>query len=212
MEFTLAEQFLILAHLPDTTRLAMSADQRNKGFLGALLQDLEQHRHIALEGNKVRVLSAHTQLSRAHQQVLDIMNKTNKQRRLKNWLVRLSNHTRKLRYAAFDTLARKGALQVANKQFLFFKYKSVCLTNSQPRTQLLQGLKKAVRSSAKPTLEHEALLLVLNVCRVYKLLADDGYTKRQVKKKLMAIFADDVMYKELKKGVDELAAAAAAAT
>jgi hypothetical protein len=47
---------------------------------------------------------------------------------------------------------------------------------------------------------------------VYKLLADDGYTKRQVKKKLMATFADDVMYKELKKGVDELAAAAAAAT
>lgn len=211
MKLSLAEKFLILALKPHSIQYLVSADQRNAGVIGAILQDLKLQRNIAIAANKVSVLTTTTPLSVAHQHALITMSKASREKRASTWFGILTTRNRKYRYQLFADLEAKGLVKLTSKQFLFFKYKVAFLSNEKARQQLVHDLKEIIAGKAPEDSETLHLLMIIKVCKLYKLLANDKAQAKQIKQTLEKRFTNDSLHHELGKGIEEMYVASVAA-
>lgn len=211
MELNLAEKFLLLVLKPNSPRYMVSEMQRNGSFISAILLDLKRYQHIDIVNQRVSVISRTTQLSLAHQQVLDTINSSRKEKKLWAWFSRFMSKAKPYRYEILENLAAKRIVQIENKKFWFVKYKEAYLLKEKAQQELLTQVKQAVHQRHHEDEDILSLLMLVKVCRAYKLLAEDKSQVRQVKKSLKERFVDDVMFQGLDKGYKAVEAAASAA-
>lgn len=199
MELNLAEKFLLLVFKPKTTKYLINEIQRNGGFVSAILLDLKRHRHLDIVNQKVQVISSTTQLSLIHQHALKTIASDKKDKKLWVWFLNLTHKAKVYQNEVLDNMAAKNIVQVEYIKRWFIKYKAVSLLKERERKELLHKVKQAVNQQYQEDDDIVYLLMLVRLCRAYKLLADDQQPVRQIKQRLKERFSNDTMFQTLDK-------------
>ncbi|OJJ16085.1 hypothetical protein BKI52_35550 [marine bacterium AO1-C] len=211
MNLTIAEKFLVLILKSESPTYKVSEMQRNAGIIAGILLDLQAQEHITFRDKKIQVLNPVTQLTPIHQQVLDLLAASSKERKLSIWFFKLNNRIRNYRLDLLEHLKTKNFVKIEQKKTWFVKYKNAYLLKEREQQQLAHNLKQSVNQRYPDDESLVSLLILVAMGRMYKLIAEDKSQVKGLKQTLKDRFADHLLYKELEKNYRNLEAAASAA-
>ncbi|HAS40820.1 MAG TPA: hypothetical protein DCS93_10090 [Microscillaceae bacterium] len=208
MNLTIAEKFLVLVLKTDKPTYKVSDMQRNAGIIAGVLLDLQAQEHIQLRDKKIRVLNPNTRLSPIHQQILERIASSSKERKLSTWFFKLHQPVKNYRFGLLERLESKGLVKIEHKKTWFVKYRQAYLTKENEQRQLLQGLKQAVNQRYPDDESMVSLLVLMVMGRMYKLVTEDKRQVKELRQTLKDRFVDHLFCIELEKSYRNLEAAA----
>lgn len=199
MTLTIVEKFLLLILRQDSPKYKVSEMQRNAGIVAGILIDLQAHECITFRDRKIQVLRPTTHLSTAHQQVLELIAASSKERKLYTWYFKLSNKVRLYRYELLEHLKSQGFVKIEEKKTWFVRYKHAYLIKENEQRQLSHNLKQAVNQRYPDDESMVSLLVLVFMGRMYKLLAEEKSQIKELRRTLKDRFANHELAKALER-------------
>ena len=212
MELNTAERFLLLIMHPEKSRYLIPETRINPGLFGAILVDLAQEEKIEFQDKRIITRSSYTKISQAHNLLLSKMAASKKRKRIKTWIARFAWNSRKYRHMILRDLALKGKIRLEDKKFLIFPYKSAYLIDINGRKSLLEGLKDLIMKNKTLDNESASILGIIDACKIHKVITPDKDTLKILKGNLQEMVKNDSVSKEVQQVIQEMQAAAVAAT
>ncbi len=145
------------------------------GFAGALLMDLFLQGKITLTKSSFEVIDSSSTGDELLDQMLEIIEKSEKKRNLMNWIDRLSQKF-EYYYLYFDLMEQQGILKSEISPLL--KTKLYYLQNPEIKSQLLEEIHNVVNNDKEPSTIIICLLTLLEESKLIKL-----YMPRDLRKK-----------------------------
>ena len=212
-----AEKFLILIQHPDKHRFIVSSHIKNAGLIGSVLLDLTNSRNITIENEKLIVKSKDSDLSQAHQWVLQEIEKSPRIRKIKIWVARFSRKSGKIQKWLLSEIENQGIIRINHKRFLGIKYYKTLLINHAIREKIIKEIYDIIFKRSKISKENAMLLGLIEACRMHKIITKDKSETKACKRKLAEIMKSDAIAQGVDKVIKEtqaviLAASAAVVT
>jgi hypothetical protein len=145
------------------------------GFAGSLLMDLSLQGKIKLTENNIEIIDSSSIGDELLDQILKIIDTSEKKRGLKNWIDRLSQNF-EYYYLYFDLMEQQGILKSEIDPNL--KTKLYYLQKPEIKEQLLEEIHKVVNGNKELSIEPICLLILLEESKLIKI-----YMPRDLRKK-----------------------------
>lgn len=210
-----AEKFLLLIQNPNKHRFIVSSHIKNVGLIGSILLDLADSKNLIIEDGKLIVNSKDSDLSQAHQWVLQEIEKSPRIRKIKTWVARFSRKSEKIQKWLFSEIENQGIIRINHKRFLGVKYYKTQLTNPEIREKIIKETYDIIFKESKVSEQNAMLLGLIEACRMHKIIAKDKSEIKACKRKLAKIMKSEAIAQGVDKVIKEtqaviLAASAAA--
>ncbi len=212
MELNTAEKFLLIIMHPEKSRYLIPETKINPGLFGAILMDLSLEEKIEFKDKRIIAHSSYTKTSEAHNILLSKIAASKKMKRIKTWIATFAWNSRKFRHMILRDLVLKGKVRIEERRFLFFPYKNAFLIDKNFRKQILLEISEIVLKNKAPGDDMACLLGIIDGCKAYKLITKDKESLKTVKLNIKERVQNDSVSKEVQKVIQEMQAAAVAAT
>ncbi len=179
----LAEKLYLFSIHPEKGGIISDAyQQRDYVLAGAVIFSLLETEKIALEEKKVRIKST-TGLDPLQQVAIQRMSRFSNPVSVSRWVNRLSWSGKNFRSIIKVSLKEKRLIGIEHKQFLFFKWDKVFLTNRIKVTGMIADIESKISTAAK-TPEEIHLESLLNTSGLLKRMFPDREKRKNIKAKL----------------------------
>ena len=209
---TLAEQLLLLATNEEKGSLVMaSSGSIGYGLAGALLMELHLKKRLQWHEKKLLLVDRSSAGSVLLDEAMEVIGASVKEREARYWVTRLERKIPKLKARLFDGLVEKGILKKEEKKFLWvIPYKRYPESDPQPERRVREMLHDLMEGRISPTERLLALLSLVRACDLIVEVFGKG-TKREMKKRIDALLADDRVGRAISAVVAEVNTAVMAA-
>ncbi|WNJ17829.1 GPP34 family phosphoprotein [Pontibacter sp. G13] len=205
--FSLAEQLIILSHRTEKPNYAIPVSTLSIGICGAMMMDLVKAENIRLEEGKVHIDRFETDLSEAHQMMLDRMAKSKKLRKPSYWISSNNMIAHKFRKVYEEQLVEAEVLRIERKKFLFIPYKITHLEKPETHEWFRDALRTQVFASNHLDPSYKPFLGLIQGCKLYKLIAEGKSEVKEAKSKITELMAKDPLSKGMETAMEEMQAA-----
>lgn len=174
---------------------------------GAMLLELHKNGNIKFENKRVVLLSTKTD-NEMHRFLLDKTSKWKSSKRISTWINKFNYLNKRIYRGVQQGLVEKRIIQMKEKHFLFFKWKSPVIVNKSVAYRLVDDVKNTI---FKGTSEEEDLVL-LSFIKPGKLLYrlyPDRHKRREADKKLKTILIENPVSKSVQEAIQAAQAVAA---
>lgn len=195
-----AEKFLLLIQHPQKSRFIISGHLKSTGMIGAILLDLANEKRIVIENGRLQVKSSTTELSEAHQAVLEQLNKAKKPRKVKAWIPKLSRKSRSYQKALLLALEDKKILKIEYKSFLGISYYRTRLIAKILRKQTIEQIRETILHDKRIDQTDAMIIGLVKACSMYRVICRDRHERKTCRKKVKALMQSD----EIVQGMDEV--------
>jgi len=207
----LTEKFILLAMHPDKVRYKISDQALNAGLIGAILLDLTKEDKLLISNKILRAKSSYSTLSAAHNQILSIIQQSEKEKEIKKWIQKFSMKSGTYRKQVLEGLKDKGLIKIEYKKFLFIPYIKAYLIQKNERLNLITQIREILIYSKKPDTEMASLLGMVEACKMYSIIGRDRNERKDFQKKLKEIIKSDLIASWVDQVIKEMQAAITAA-
>jgi hypothetical protein len=175
----LSKSFLLLV-LNEVRGVSYSKGFESLGFAGSLLMDLYLQGKITLTGSSIEVIESSSTGDKLLDQILKIIESSEKKRTLTNWIDRISQKY-EYYYLYFDLMEQEGILKSEINPDL--NTKLYYLKEPEFKSQLLDKISKAIKEEKELTIEIICLIVLIEESGLTKL-----YFPRDIRKKVKTFF------------------------
>jgi len=209
---TNAERFLFAALKPDSFSYRVQETYVNVGLIGAILTDLAASEAISISDDKIVLSSSYRAAGDTVQdQVFKVFRKSQKTRKVKNWISRLNQRSNRYRKETLTMLKRKNLVRIEEKKFLFIPYFRAYVTNPRAQSQLIQDLRETLLNKETSS-DLSPVLTLFNTCKMQNILARDKSDRKRIKEQLNGFAEESVVASGVGKVIKEMQAAVMVAT
>lgn len=186
----------------------------NYAFGAALLTDLILAERVAIEDDRVKLVTNAITDSRALNTVIDQVSRRKKPMKVGNWIHTLVQRSTKLYKLCVEKLIKDGILERREKKILWvFSVNRYPTVDGEPENELRQRLKALMLDdTTTPDRKERMLLVILLHCELYTGLLDDKSDRKRAKARLEALTEDSLMEDHIGKTIREMQAAVMVAT
>lgn len=202
-----AEKFFILIQHPDKSRFIVSEQIKNAGLIGSILLDLVNNKNLEIDSGKLIVKSTITDLSQTHKTILEQIEKSTRIRKIKTWISKFSQKSRKYQKEILLGLDNKGIIKIDYKSFLGIKYYRTRLINFTIRENTIEEIRNIIFNDAKINSGDSLILGLMDACKMHKLICKDKKEIKICKMKLKEIMKSDLISQGVDKVIKEMQAA-----
>ena len=202
-----AERFLVLIQHPERSRFLLPGHVRSAGLVGSVLLDLSNEKNIGIEQGRLILINADTEISAAHKQVLSRIRESEKSRKIRTWVRKLSRKSKTYQNEVLLELQNKEIVEIVNRRFLIFPYHRTRLINKDFREHLIGEIRKIIFHDAPVTNENSLILGLVDACSMYRIICRDRRERKLCKAKIKDLIRSD----SISRGVDEVIRATQAA-
>lgn len=196
METTLnlAEKIYLFSIHPEKGGIISDAyQQRDYVLAGAVIFSLLEDGKITLEEKKIRIKN-NTGLNPLQEVAIQRMSRFSHPVSVSRWVNRLSWAGRNFRSIIKNSLKDKRLIGIEHKQFLFFKWEKVFLTDRIKVTGMIIEIENQINASVKKP-EELHLQSLLNASGLLKRMFPDKEKRKNIKAKLKQTETDNVVAK-----------------
>ena len=198
-----AEKLLILIQHPDKRRFIVSKYVKSIALIGSILLDLTDSKNLTIENRKLIVKTKNSDLSQAHQWVLEEIEGSPVTRKVKTWVARFSQKSGKIQKELLTELENQGIIQINHKRFLGIKYYRTQLTNLEIREKIIDDIRDIIFKESKISQKNSMLLGLIGACRMHRIIAKDKSEIKVCKRKLAEIIKSDALAQEVDQVIKE---------
>lgn len=203
----LAEKLYLFSIHPEKGGIISDAyQQRDYVLAGAVIFSLLETEKIALEEKKVRIKST-TGLDPLQQVAIQRMSRFSNPVSVSRWVNRLSWSGKKFRSIIKVSLKEKRLIGIEHKQFLFFKWDKVFLTNRIKVIEMIAEVENQINNTKKEP-EELHLQSLLNSSGLLKRMFPDREKRKNIKAKLKQSETGNVVAKAVADAIRTSKAAA----
>lgn len=208
-ELTLAEQFLLTVHHTEKQRFIVQGQQVVLGMLGAMFLDLVEAGDISLRDGKIICVSQNSSVS-IHPELFEILEKSKKPRKIKQWVQRLSHKGNALKNTLFKNLSAHKYIMLERKKFLgLIPYNVTGIINKSRHRANVSHIKNILLLNKEPTKKEQLLLSILLGSGLMPYLGRDREERKSIRKKAKTYKQTNVVGTEVDKALQEMQAAIA---
>ena len=177
----LAEKIYLFSIHPEKGGIISDAyQQRDYVLAGAVIFSLLETEKIALEEKKVRIKST-MGLDSLQQAAIQKMSRFSHPVSVSRWVNRLSWSGRNFRSVIKNSLKEKRLIRLEPRQFLFFKWEKVFLTDRMKVLSMISEIENQLNATVKKPLHLQSLL---NASGLLKRMFPDKEKRKNIKAKL----------------------------
>jgi len=203
----MAEKLYLFSIHPEKGGIISDAyQQRDYVLAGAVIFSLLETEKIALEEKKVRIKST-TGLDPLQQVAIQRMSRFSNPVSVSRWVNRLSWSGKKFRSIIKVSLKEKRLIGIEHKQFLFFKWDKVFLTNRIKVIEMIAEVENQINNTKKEP-EELHLQSLLNASGLLKRMFPDREKRKNIKAKLKQSETGNVVAKAVADAIRTSKAAA----
>ncbi|HKK79792.1 MAG TPA: GPP34 family phosphoprotein [Phaeodactylibacter sp.] len=186
----------------------------NYAFGAALLTDLILAERVAVEDDRVKLVTNAITDSRALNAVIDQLSRRKKPMKVSSWIHTLVQRSTKLYKLCVEKLIKEGILERREKKILWvFSVNRYPTVDGEPENELRQRLKTLMLDdTTTPDRKERMLLVILLHCELYTDFFDDKSERKRAKARLEALTEDSLMEDHIGKTIREMQAAVMVAT
>ena len=186
----------------------------NYAFGAALLTDLILAERVAVEDDRVKLVTNAITDSRALNAVIDQLSRRKKPMKVSSWIHTLVQRSTKLYKLCVEKLIKEGILERREKKILWvFSVNRYPTVDGEPENELRQRLKTLMLDdTTTPDRKERMLLVILLHCELYTDLLNDKSERKRAKARLEALTEDSLMEDHIGKTIREMQAAVMVAT
>lgn len=205
MELNTIDKFLLLAHHPLKGRLTSSQLYSKIGCLGAAFLELVMLDRITIKKSYVYVNDVLEPLdSKSLNNLVDLLKKSKKPKRLKTWLLNLSGLRKSFLWMFIEELAEKGIVRIENKKFLWFiPYKNSYLVDTPVQQLLISEFKNKVYLNQELNDQDVSLLGLIDICKLYSNFYTDYSERKVFRKKVKTLLKSNENNLEIDNAIKE---------
>ncbi len=160
-------------------------------LLGSLFMELYLQNKIRIEQKHISVLSLKTD-NELHRFLLEKMSRSEKPRRISYWINKLYFSLKHIRGEVRQSLAKKRLIRLAEKRFLFFRWKKPVISNPMVVTKLVHEVQDLVMKGTRD--ERELILLSFIVpCGLHNRLFSTREKRKEAKRRLKEMMASNAV-------------------
>ena len=179
----LAEKLYLFSIHPEKGGIISDAyQQRDYVLAGAVIFSLLETEKIALEEKKVRIIST-MGLDPLQQVAIQKMSRFSHPVSVSRWVNRLSWSGRNFRPVIKNSLKEKRLIRLEPRQFLFFKWEKVFLTDRMKVLSMISEIENQLNATVKKP-EELHLQSLLNSSGLLKRMFPDKEKRKNIKEKL----------------------------
>ena len=202
-----AEKFLLLIQHPEKSRFILSDPYKKSGLVGSILLDLSYEGKIDVENGRLVLKKPDTDLSAIHKEVLDRIQKSSKDRKVKTWISRFSGKSARYQREILRNLEDKGIIRMEPKRFLFFKYYRTKLIKHKVRDQIIKEIRETLLYNKQVNDENSLILGLVEACNMYRIICRDKKERKICKTRIKEWIQSDVISQGVGKVIKEMQAA-----
>ena len=207
MRLNTAEKFLLLIQNPKKPGYLVSETIRDAGITGAILSDLVCQKKIEIINGSLKILADQADTSNAHSILLQMMQQSGRNRKIKTWISKLSRRSSKYRKELIKQVEKKGFLRIIHKQFLWIKYDRTELIKSSERQEIIQGLREVIFHNKEADKTNAIIAGLIHACKLHKIICENKEERRICKHKLEELMRSDPLSQGVNKAIKEMQAA-----
>jgi hypothetical protein len=213
MKQGIANQFLVLAVNPEKGGFMISGLQMQYGLIGALLLQMSLDERIELKDNILKLKSSGAKKDPVLEDIESHIKKSSRPRKIKHWITRLGQRSRKYKWMLIGELQRSKALRVEKKKALgIFPYKKVYLVNHRERKELIRDLGETMNDKSNRDQEMMILLSMIHAAKLHRIFTSDRAELKKIRARLKEVVAENPVASNVDKTIREVQAAVIATT
>lgn len=212
MKLDILSKFILLAHHPVNGRLQISGLPLNYGIVGAGLLEMSLEDLIHIE-KKNLILKKGTELKNpVIKAISGTISKSGKSRSIKHWLQKLARNSHTYKWDILEKLRQKGIVRIEKKRLLgLFPYSKSYLIENRTREKLIRELREIALHGKSPSEDSQALLGLIEACKMHNLIAQDRKELKKLRKELKELLKDSQFSQAIEKTIQEVQTAIIAA-
>jgi hypothetical protein len=205
MELSISQKFLLLAQHPVKGRLIINEVQLQYGIIGSLLLDMSLDKRLEIKNNLVYTRQRPSPAGSITSEIETMIRSTDRPRKLKYWVNKLSRRSKRFRRTIQSSLAKKKLIRLEKKKFLrLIPYQNSYLIGKRERSGLISKLREGLTKKRDFEEETTILLGLIAACKMYKVFSSDPVEIRQIKKTLKEIIKENPIAGTVDKTIQEV--------
>lgn len=207
MEYSLAEQFVVITLHPEKGRQAIGDIQFRYSLTGAFLMEYFTMGEFTIE-NK-RLIGAFSNNGEVvHDLFADKIMASQRNKRISTWISSLTNKSRIIKNEVMKSLEKKGIITIEQKRFLnIIPYKRYWFRESGTRNGIIELLRNILLYEKQPGVKEMMLLGLIEASCSYKMLSRERGEAKLMRKKNKLLLQGDILAKEISETIKQLQAA-----
>lgn len=174
MNYTVAEQFIILAISPETGRISVDSTHFKYSLTGAILMGFLEGEELKVEEKRV-IPSLRINNDAIHTLFAEQFSKSSRNRKISYWIQRLTNKSRFILSEMMKSLENKGVINIEYKKFLqLIPYKRYWFLNNSIRTDIIELLRGILLHGKKAGKKELMLISVLHAAGAHSILKKES--------------------------------------
>lgn len=211
MNYSIAEQFLILALNPERGRIVVDSTHFTYSLTGAILIDFLEGEEIKIEDNRV-IPSLRINNDSLHILLSEQFSKSTRNRKISYWINRLTNKSRFILREMTISLEMKGVLHIEHKKFLnIFPYRRYWFRNVGIRNEITDHLRDILLHGSKPSKKDLMLISVLHAAGAHSLMKREQGETKKIRQKSTVLLKSALLSSEISQTVKEIQSAISSA-
>ncbi len=207
MEYSTANQFVILALNPEKGRLSLDRIHFRYSLTGAILLDYLDGDELRVEDKRV-IPSLKINNDAIHALFAGKISKATRNRKISYWIRSLTNKSRFIFSELAKSLEEKGIIRIEHKKFLhIIPYKRYWFLNTSIRPDLIEKLRGILLYRKTPVKKELMLLSVIHSANAYSVLSRERGEKRMIRKKCAELLKSDFVSIEMSQTIKEVQSA-----
>ena len=212
MRLNTLTKFLLVAHHPEKGRFLVSDTYINYGIIGAALLEMSLDGQIKIEENKLILIKNGESDNPIISEILIEIRNSKKPRKIKYWVTKLAQKSRKFKWAILADLEKNKLLRIEDRKFLgIIPYKKSYLIESNTRNELIIQLKKDALFGRDLSNDTILMLALIEACKMHKILTSDKDELKKLKQELKEIIKESPIAETVDQTIQQVQAAIIAA-
>jgi len=164
---------------------------KDLGLIGAMMMDLYLRGKILIERKKIRIIDPTSTGDEYLDDILEILKRSKKIRKLNRWIDRISRRYKTYYYAFFKRLEKQEILKIeVKKTFKIFETKRFYLQRPEVKMVILEQIQNTIVNNLNPSIDLLCLLSLIEVSGLIKVYIAKEFRK-QVRMRI-----DELIYSE----------------
>jgi golgi phosphoprotein 3 len=204
MNYSVAEQFVILVLNPEKGRISIDGTHFRYSLTGAILMDFFEGEELKVEDKRV-IPSLRINSDAIHTLFAEQISRSSRNRKISYWINRLTRKYRFIFSELTKSLEMRGVLRIEHKKFLgIIPYKKYWILNIRERTEIIDQLRGILLYSKKPAKKELMLITILHAARAHSILSRERGETRTIRQKCKELLKNDLMSTEITQTLREV--------
>ncbi len=209
MDYSVANQFLILALNPEKGRVTIDSTHFRYSMTGAILLDYLDGEELRFEDKRI-IPSLRINDDSIHQMFAGKFMKSSRNRKISYWISRLTFKHRFILVEMTKSLEKERVIRIEHKKFLgLIPYRKYWFLNNSIRTDIIEQLRGILIYGKNPGRKELMLIAILHAARAHKVLSRERGETKMIRHKCSELLKSDQVSSDISQTLREVNAAIA---